>query len=176
VFGVYALAVLVSALTFGKLSDHIGRRPVLLTGPALQALAMVLFATAGGLGTLLDAKIVQGVATGAALAAAGAAMLDLDQRRGALANSSAPGAGTAVGVLVSALAVQYLPAPTHLALSVTRRTPLEARTWPPWNRTLMASPIAASARSRGLQPPLSRRRRARRRARSPAPAPAAAPA
>jgi len=84
---------------------------------------MVLFATAGGLGTRLDARIVQGVATGAALAAAAAAMLDLDQRRGALANSSAPGAGTAVGVPVSALAVQYLPAPTHLALSVTRRTP-----------------------------------------------------
>jgi MFS family permease len=114
VFGVYALAVLVSLLTFGKLSDHIGRRPVLLTGLALQALAMVLFATAGGLGTLLDARIVQGVATGAVLAAAGAAMLDLDQRRGALANSSAPGAGTAVGALVSALAVQYLPAPTYL--------------------------------------------------------------
>ena len=148
VFGVYALAVLVSLLTFGKLSDHIGRRPVLLTGPALQAVAMVLFATAGGLGTLLDARIVQGVATGAALAAAGGTLLDLDQRRGALANSSAPGAGTAVGVLVSALAIQYLPAPTHRALSVTRRTPLEARTWPPWNRTLMASSMSASARSR----------------------------
>ena len=133
-FGVCALAVLVSLLTFGKLSDRIGRRPVLLTGLALQALAMVLFATAGGLGTLLDARIVQGVATGAVLAAVGGAMLDLDQRRGALANSSAPGAGTAVGVLVSALAIQYLPAPTHLALSVTRRTPLEARTWPPWSR------------------------------------------
>ena len=57
---------------------------------------------------------MQGVATGALLAAAGAAMLDLDRRRGALANSSAPGAGTAAGALISALAVQYLPAPTHL--------------------------------------------------------------
>jgi MFS family permease len=57
---------------------------------------------------------VQGIATGALLAAAGAAMLDLDRRRGALANSSAPGAGTAAGALLSALAVQYLPAPTHL--------------------------------------------------------------
>jgi MFS family permease len=114
VFGAYALAVLAGLLTFGKLSDHIGRRPVLLTGLATQAVAMVQFATAGGLGTLLAARIVQGVATGAVLAAAGAAMLDLDRRRGALANSAAPGAGTALGALASALAVQYLPAATHL--------------------------------------------------------------
>ena len=114
VFGVYALAVLASLLTFRKLSDHVGRRPVLLTGLVLQAVAMVQFATAGGLGTLLGARIVQGVATGLLLGAAGAAMLDLDRRRGALANSSAPGAGTAVGAIISVLAVQYLPAPTHL--------------------------------------------------------------
>jgi hypothetical protein len=48
VFGVYALAVLASLLTFGKLSDHVGRRPVLLTGLVLQAVAMVQFAIAGG--------------------------------------------------------------------------------------------------------------------------------
>jgi len=114
VFGVYALAVLASLLTFGKLSDHVGRRPVLLTVFVLQAVAMVLFATAGGLGMLLGARIVQGVATGLLLGAAGAAMLDLDRRRGALANSSAPGADTAAGALISALAVRYLPAPTHL--------------------------------------------------------------
>ncbi len=114
VFGVYALAVLASLLTFGKLSDHVGRRPVLLTALVLEAVSMVQFATAGGLGTLLGARIVQGAATGAVLAAAGAALLDLDRRRGALANSAAPGAGTAAGALISALAVQYLPAPTHL--------------------------------------------------------------
>jgi MFS family permease len=36
VFGVYALAVLASLLTFGKLSDHVGRRPVILTALALE--------------------------------------------------------------------------------------------------------------------------------------------
>jgi MFS family permease len=48
VFGVYALTVLAGLLTFGRLSDHVGRRPVLLAGLALQAVAMVVFATAGG--------------------------------------------------------------------------------------------------------------------------------
>lgn len=83
-FGVYALAVLASLLTFGKLSDHVGRRPVPLAGLVLQAAAMVQFATAAGLWTLLGARIVQGVATGTLLGAAGAAMLDLDRRRGAI--------------------------------------------------------------------------------------------
>jgi predicted MFS family arabinose efflux permease len=114
VFGVYALAVLAGLLTFGRVSDYTGRRPVLLAGLAVQAVATVLFITAGGLGTLLLARVVQGLATGASLGAVGAGMLDLDRRRGALANSFAPGVGTGSGALVSALAVQYLPDPTHL--------------------------------------------------------------
>lgn len=114
VFGVYALAVLATLLTFGRLSDHIGRRPVLLTGLVLQAVAIVLFTTASGVGTLLAARVVQGLATGSSLGAIGAGLLDLDRRRGALANSFAPGVGTASGALISALAVQFLPAPTHL--------------------------------------------------------------
>jgi MFS family permease len=36
VFGVYAVAVLVGLLTMGKLSDHVGRRPVLLTAIAVR--------------------------------------------------------------------------------------------------------------------------------------------
>jgi predicted MFS family arabinose efflux permease len=114
VFGVYALAVLGGLLTFGRLSDYTGRRPVLLAGLAVQAVATVLFITADGLGTLLLARVVQGLATGASLGAVGAGMLDLDRRRGAVANSFAPGVGTGSGALLSALAVQYLPDPTHL--------------------------------------------------------------
>jgi hypothetical protein len=41
-------------------------------------------------------------------------MLDVDRRRGTLANAVSPGAGTATGALASAMAVRYLPAPAHL--------------------------------------------------------------
>src|ERR1700722_11015525 len=71
VFGVYAVAVLAALLTFGRISDHIGRRPVLLAGLALQAVAMVVFATAGDLGTLLAARVVQGLAAGSSPGAGG---------------------------------------------------------------------------------------------------------
>jgi MFS family permease len=114
VFGVYALAVLAALLTLGKLSDHLGRRPVLLAAIAVQAVSLVVFMTAGGVPALLVARVVQGVATGAALGAIGAGMLDVDRERGTFANAVSPGMGTATGAIVSAVVVRYLPAPTHL--------------------------------------------------------------
>jgi MFS family permease len=114
VFGVYAVAVLGSLLTFGRLSDYAGRRPVLLTALAVQVVSLIVFAIAGGVGDLLIARVIQGLATGAALGAIGAAMLDIDRERGALANAMSPGLGTGSGALLSALFVRYLPAPTHL--------------------------------------------------------------
>src|ERR1700745_966330 len=48
VFGVYAIAVLAGLLTLGKLSDHVGRRPVLLTAIAVHAGSLGIFATAAG--------------------------------------------------------------------------------------------------------------------------------
>lgn len=114
IFGVYAIAVLVSLLSFGSLSDHIGRRPPLIFGLSAQALVMLVFAFAGGLETLLLARVLQGIATGLALGAIGAGMVDLDAEHGPLANSASMMAGTATGSLLAALFVQFLPAPTEL--------------------------------------------------------------
>ena len=114
VFGVYAMAVLAGLLTLGKLSDHVGRRPVLLTAIAVQAASLVIFATATGVPALLSARVVQGLSTGAALGAIGAAMLDIDRKLGTFANAVSPGMGTASGAILSALAVRFLPDPTHL--------------------------------------------------------------
>src|SRR5689334_18843436 len=114
VFGVYALAVLAALLTLGKLSDHVGRRPVLLTAIAVHAGSLVIFATATGVPALLSARVVQGLSTGAALGAIGAAMLDMDRELGTFANAVAPGMGSASGAILSALAIRFLPDPTHL--------------------------------------------------------------
>jgi MFS family permease len=114
VFGVYAVAVLAALLTLGRLSDHVGRRPVLLAALGVQAISLLVFATAAGVPELLVARVVQGLSTGAALGAISAGMMDVDRVRGTFANSVAPGIGTGSGVLLSALAVRYLPAPTRL--------------------------------------------------------------
>jgi MFS family permease len=118
VFGVYALAVLTALLIVGRLSDHVGRRPVLLAALAIQVATMVVFATAHGVPQLLVARIVQGLSTGAAAGAIGAGMLDLNKVRGTIANAVAPITGTASGALGSGLLVQYLPQPTHLVYLV----------------------------------------------------------
>ncbi len=118
VFGVYALAVLAALLTVGSLSDHVGRRPVLIVALVLQAATMLLFATADGVPDLVVARIVQGLSTGAAATALGAGLLDLHRARGTIANAVAPMAGSATGAIGSGLLVQYLPEPTHLVYLV----------------------------------------------------------
>ncbi|MFI9269765.1 MFS transporter [Kitasatospora sp. NPDC052896] len=117
VFSAYALALLVALLAAGTLSDHLGRRPVLVGALLAEAAAMALFATAQGVPTLIAARILQGLATGVATSAAGAALLDFEDPdrpgRATLANSTTPVAGMAAGVLVSTALTQYAPAPTR---------------------------------------------------------------
>lgn len=117
-FGIYALAVLIALLVAGRLSDYIGRRPVLIAATLLQAVVMALFATAHGLNDLLIGRVLQGISAGAAVAAVGAGLLDLDKTRGAVANAVAPMLGTGLGGIGAGLMVQYLPAPTHLVYEV----------------------------------------------------------
>src|SRR6201995_1340896 len=112
IFGVSAVAVLASLLVFGSLSDHVGRRPMLLGALVVQAGVMVLFATASGVGVLLAARVVQGLATGAAAGAVGAGLVDLHAGRGPIANAAGAMAGTATGALRSVPAVSTLPSPT----------------------------------------------------------------
>ncbi len=118
VFGIYALAVLGALLVVGSLSDHVGRRPVLITAIGLQAVSMLVFTTADSVSALMAARIVQGIATGGALGAVGAGLLDLDRAKGTITNAVAPLSGTAAGSLISGVLVQYLPAPEHLVYLV----------------------------------------------------------
>ena len=114
VFAVYAIAVLSALLVAGRLSDFVGRRPVLLGAIAVQVAAMALFVTAHDVSQLIAARVIQGLATGAAVAAVGAGLLDLDKHRGAIANAITTPVGTALGALLAGLMVQYLPQPTRL--------------------------------------------------------------
>jgi MFS family permease len=118
IFGIYALAVLLALLVAGRLSDHLGRRPVLLTATLAQAATMVLFVTATGPAGLLVARVLQGLTTGAAVGAIGAAMIDLDKVRGTVANAVAPPFGSATGGIVAGVLVQFAPFPTHLVYIV----------------------------------------------------------
>jgi MFS family permease len=111
IFAVYVLSLLAALVFTGGLSDRIGRRPTLLLALTVQLASMVMFAEARSVGWLVGARIVQGVATGMATAAASATLIDLQPvdrpRLGALAASISPSAGLAAGALGSGLLVQF---------------------------------------------------------------------
>ncbi len=118
VFAVYALALLATLVVAGSVSDHVGRRPVLLVALAVEIAGMLLFAEAQSVGWLFAARTVQGVATGLAMGAISAALLDLQPddkpRLGALLAAAAPLTGLAAGALTAGLLIQYGPDPTRL--------------------------------------------------------------
>ncbi len=122
VFAVYAFALLVVLLVAGSVSDHVGRRPMMAVGLLAEAGAAALFLTAHGLGELYGARILQGVATGAAAGAVGAALLELQPPSrptlGPTVNSTVSTGALAVGALGAGALIQYAPAPTRLVFWV----------------------------------------------------------
>jgi MFS family permease len=118
VFGVYAIALLITLLLTGSLSDAIGRRPIVLVALAVQLAGMLTFLDASSAEWLFVARVIQGVATGLATSALAASFVDLappdKPGLGAVVNSATPIAGLALGALTSATLVQYAPDPLHL--------------------------------------------------------------
>lgn len=116
IFAVYAVALLATLLTVGSLSDHIGRKPILITSLLLLVVSLVLFIVADSVPLLIAARVVQGIAAGAATGAMSAAVIDLQPNTstGPLLNSVAPSLGLAGGALGAGLLVQLAPAPEIL--------------------------------------------------------------
>ena len=122
VFAIYVVALLVSLLVFGALSDHVGRRPVLLGAIFFEALSLILFLVANDVAALAIARVIQGLATGVALATLSAVIVDLQPehapKRSGVVNGVAPLAGLALGALGCGLLIQFAPWPTSLVFIV----------------------------------------------------------
>ena len=115
IFATYAFGVLAALLLAGRLSDQVGRRPVLLAALVVLMLSSVLYIAADSTLWLFVARAVQGLATGAAVSTASAALLDLHPRRDplnvGLTNGVASAIGLGLGSLVSSSLVQVGAAP-----------------------------------------------------------------
>ncbi|GAA0315517.1 MFS transporter [Kineococcus aurantiacus] len=122
VFAVYAAVLLVALLTVGSLSDHLGRRRVVLAALVGVIASMLVFSQAGDVTTLVLGRALQGFSTGTAIGALGAWLLDLAGPTRAplaqLVNGATPPVGLMAGGLGSGLLVQFGPAPTELTYLV----------------------------------------------------------
>jgi MFS family permease len=76
IFAVYVAGLLGALLTVGSLSDHLGRRPVLVAALLVAAASTAIFWAADGVGSLLIARVVQGLATGTAAGALAAGLVE----------------------------------------------------------------------------------------------------
>jgi predicted MFS family arabinose efflux permease len=117
-FAVYPIGMLASLLTVGSLSDHLGRRPVILAALILSVIAMIVFIFAQSAETLIAARLLQGLATGTATSALGAVMLDTNRGSGALINSVTAFMGTTIGAVGASALVVYAPEPLKLVYAL----------------------------------------------------------
>ena len=76
IFAVYSFTMIAAFLTVARLSDHVGRKPMIASALGLNALALLLFFVAQSAAALILARALQGVATGIALATLGAVIAD----------------------------------------------------------------------------------------------------
>jgi MFS family permease len=122
VFAIYAAGVITSLLLFGRLSDQIGRRRVLLPGLVLSALSAVCFLTADGLPLLLAGRVLSGLSAGIFTGTATAALVDLapPTRRGraTLAATTANIGALGTGPLLAGLLSQWAGSPLRLTFWV----------------------------------------------------------
>ena len=118
VFASYAFAMLASFLTVARLSDFVGRKPMILVSLLINALSLLIFITAASAGQLILARVVQGIGNGIAMTTLGAAILDTDAKNGPLYNSVTAFLGLMVGSLLAGALVAFAPLPTQLVYVV----------------------------------------------------------
>ncbi len=122
-FGMYAIGLIPGLLVAGRVSDRIGRRPVVTFSVALSAVAaVVLMLAPHGASCLFAGRLIMGVASGCAFSAGSAWIKELSAppHEHAAAGSGARRAGAAMtvgfgaGPLVAGAAAQWAPLPTTL--------------------------------------------------------------
>lgn len=122
IYASYAVGGIATLLTTGRLSDHLGRRPVLIGALATEVAAMLLFTTATDVLLLFAARILTGAGIGIAAGAVSAWLLDLappaDPQLGSVVNGAGPLLGLGGGALYAAVLVEHGPDPSFLVFHV----------------------------------------------------------
>ena len=115
VFAVYVAGLVGALLTVGSLSDHLGRRPVLVASLLVAAVGTAIFWAAGGVCSLVLARVVQGIATGTATGALAAGLVEFSPEGRPQVGPTMTAVGTSFGLAIggglAGLLVQVSPRP-----------------------------------------------------------------
>jgi len=121
VFAVYAVAALGAVLVSGRISDVVGRKPVLLGALVAMIVGLGVFLVADNMAMLMLARVIHGAAVGSIVVAGSAALLDLRPdhgvRSGQLSGVSF-NIGMTVALVGSALLAQYAPHPMRTPYAI----------------------------------------------------------
>ncbi|BBZ08686.1 MFS transporter [Mycolicibacterium doricum] len=122
IYAAYAGGVLVALLAFGRWSDAVGRRPMLLAGVGFAITSAVVFLVADSVPVLLVARVLSGVSAGIFTGTGTAAVIEAaperwHSRAAAVATVANIG-GLGLGPLLAGMLVQYAPQPLDLVFAV----------------------------------------------------------
>jgi MFS family permease len=122
IFSTYAVGVLTALLVFGRWSDAIGRRPMLLAAVGFAVASAAVFLFADTVPVLLIGRLLSGFSAGIATGTATAAIVEAapESRRefAAVVATIANIGGLSLGPVVAGLLVQYAPHPLILPFVV----------------------------------------------------------
>ena len=122
IYATYAGGVLFALLAFGRWSDAIGRRPVLLAGVVFALASAAVFLVADSVPTLLLGRVLSGLSAGIFTGTATAAVIEAAppnwRTRAAGVATVANIGGLGTGPLLAGLLVEYAPEPLKLSFVV----------------------------------------------------------
>jgi MFS family permease len=114
----YFAAVMAALLVFGRLSNHVGRRPVALAALVVTVVGTLVLTGVHSVAPLIAGRALQGIGCGLASSAIAAFMVDSAPPSPAWLASAvttgSPMIGLTVGALGSGILAQYGPAPRTL--------------------------------------------------------------
>lgn len=122
IFTCYILGLLGTLLVAGQLSDHFGRKALLVPALLLAMVAAVLFQLAGSVAVLMVARLLTGVAVGIIVSAGMANVVDQaadeHKRQASLLASVAMVLGAGTGPLLAGLLAQYSHHPLAIVFNL----------------------------------------------------------